>query len=561
MNYILISILLSGISFLLIKLYKFILNQLKIIDFSIFPWLIILISMFIPLINYNFSFFNNNSIDKTNSNTVASNELYTSYNHVKDLAISLSSTSDNWDVILNTIWIVGIFLFTCYYLFIVYKLINTIKYSKRSTQIIKNMSYEILISSHISVPFTIWLGKHYIVIPDDVLTKMTNEEIKMIITHEITHIKRNDIFKCYFFNIFKIIFWYNPFIHFSAKNFINDIETACDREVLHNATKSERKLYGLTLLKIGSKTKNDYALLTFSKPAKVLTKRIKLISNDTFKSIPIKIRILFLLVIISLITSIKSLFAYNDTISYYPEKKLNEMNYHTVDLKVHFKDFNGTFVMYNLKNDSMYIYNKELALERTSPDSTYKIIDSIIHLNNKTISTTNNTKKWDGVDTSINEWNKDHSLKTALQDSVNWYFESVDKNISKKKLLSYLNEVNYGNQDISGQNRPYWLESSLKISPIEQAMIMKNLQQNHGIFSKKYTNYIIKSLSNNDNKSWGKTGTAIINNHEIKGWYVGGFEKNNQQYVFATLVKKNNDANGKTAKIITEDIISSGKIK
>lgn len=68
------------------------------------------------------------------------------------------------------------------------------------------------------------------------------------------------------------------------------------------------------------------------------------------------------------------------------------MNYHTVDLKVHFKDFNGTFVMYNLKNDSMYIYNKELALERTSPDSTYKIIDSIIHLNNKTISTTNNTK-------------------------------------------------------------------------------------------------------------------------------------------------------------------------
>lgn len=324
MNYILISILLSGISFLLIKLYKFILNQLKIIDFSIFPWLIILISMFIPLINYNFSFFNNNSIDKTNSNTVASNELYTSYNHVKDLAISLSSTSDNWDVILNTIWIVGIFLFTCYYLFIVYKLINTIKYSKRSTQIIKNMSYEILISSHISVPFTIWLGKHYIVIPDDVLTKMTNEEIKMIITHEITHIKRNDIFKCYFFNIFKIIFWYNPFIHFSAKNFINDIETACDREVLHNATKSERKLYGLTLLKIGSKTKNDYALLTFSKPAKVLTKRIKLISNDTFKSIPIKIRILFLLVIISLITSIKSLFAYNDTISYYPEKNLTK---------------------------------------------------------------------------------------------------------------------------------------------------------------------------------------------------------------------------------------------
>ena len=90
-------------------------------------------------------------------------------------------------------------------------------------------------------------------------------------------------------------------------------------------------------------------------------------------------------------------------------------------------------------------------------------------------------------------------------------------------------------------------------------MILKRFYINDSLFKTKYTDLVKNSLytSKNNYKLWGKTGTAIINKHEIKGWYVGGFEQNQEPYVFATLIKKNDEANGEKAKKISEKIIKT----
>ena len=55
-----------------------------------------------------------------------------------------------------------------------------------------------------------------------------------------------------------------------------------------------------------------------------------------------------------------------------------------------------------------------------------------------------------------------------MNSSVNWYFQALDAKLGKSNLQSYIEQIGYGNQNINGELSSYWMESSLKISPIEQ---------------------------------------------------------------------------------------------
>ena len=61
-----------------------------------------------------------------------------------------------------------------------------------------------------------------------------------------------------------------------------------------------------------------------------------------------------------------------------------------------FGDYNGSFVLYNSKENSWNIYNKEQALQRLAPDSTYKIYCALFGLEEGTISPENTSIKWNG---------------------------------------------------------------------------------------------------------------------------------------------------------------------
>lgn len=62
---------------------------------------------------------------------------------------------------------------------------------------------------------------------------------------------------------------------------------------------------------------------------------------------------------------------------------------------------------------------------------------------------------------------------------TNWYFESIDKQLGASTINSYLQQIGYGNENISGDFSSYWMQSSLKISPVEQVELLKNLYRNN----------------------------------------------------------------------------------
>ena len=152
----------------------------------------------------------------------------------------------------------------------------------------------------------------------------------------------------------------------------------------------------------------------------------------------------------------------------------NDSNISYIDLSSYFNDYQGCFVLFDATTDSWQIYNKAMAQKRISPDSTYKIYSALLGLENRYITSASNEMTWNGQEYPIAEWNANQNLTTAFQNSVNWYFQSLDQTAGLETLEDFYTYINYGNHDLSGGVSSFWAESSLKISPIEQVETSDN---------------------------------------------------------------------------------------
>lgn len=96
-----------------------------------------------------------------------------------------------------------------------------------------------------------------------------------------------------------------------------------------------------------------------------------------------------------------------------------------VDWSNYFEEINGAAVIYDPAENCYQIYNQELALTRRSPCSTFKIISSLIALENGIIEPDNSTRIWSGAVFWNEDWNKDIDFSDAFHASCVWYFREV----------------------------------------------------------------------------------------------------------------------------------------
>ncbi len=133
-----------------------------------------------------------------------------------------------------------------------------------------------------------------------------------------------------------------------------------------------------------------------------------------------------------------------------------------------FGTYKGCLVLQNLGTDDILFVNQERCSERLPPCSTFKIWHAMAGLETGVLADENTKFAWDGVKRPIAAWNQDHTLATAIRDSVVWYFQKVAAGIGEERMRFWMNEVPYGNRDITGGLDHFWLDSSLRISSNEQ---------------------------------------------------------------------------------------------
>ena len=391
---------------------------------------------------------------------------------------------------------------------------------------------------------------------------ISSTDIRYMLLHELQHYKHKDILIGYLINTVNVFYWFNPLIWYFLKRIRQERELACDSAVLQLLKETEYKSYGNTLINFAETIALSPFPLTMgiSGNIKQLKGRILNIASfhqPTFKQ---KIRGYLICIFVSTIIigciPILSVYASDQTGYHFDttEKNITQLN-----LSSNFGDYTGSFVLYDQATDKWNIYNIDNASTRIPPNSTYKIYDALLGLESGIITPEHSTFTWNGEPCPFESWESDQDLTSAMHNSVNWYFQAIDSQAGFQSVKTFLQTINYSNQNTGTNIHLYWTDFSLKISPIEQVELLQNFYQNNFHFDRKNIQAVKNALllsTTSSGSLYGKTGTGRVNGKDVNGWFVGYIESDNNTYYFATNIQAPSNATGSQATEITETILS-----
>ena len=419
---------------------------------------------------------------------------------------------------------------------------------------------------HLKSPMIVGLFMPHIYIPAHLISDFKETELRYMLLHELMHYRYKDAVGNLLINAALILYWYNPFIWIAARVMRADRELACDEAVLYGLKEQEYRTYGDILINHIENVSLQSRPFAMNLRAgfKNLKNRILNISHYKRPTLPKRLAniFFFLLITLGVVTTAACLIpsaALNSYDNEYYDWNQNSDSISPLFCHRFFQGYEGSFVLFDSSDGQWYVYKPEMAVRRYSPDSTYKIYDALFALDQGLITPHNSKRIWDGKDYPFDAWRRDQDLNSAIRDSVNWYFQGLDKEIGLRKIDQYIHKIEYGNRNVGGDASDYWMESFLKISPVEQVELLKGFHENELPFSGDSLSTVKDALrieSRNNTILYGKTGTGRVDEKNINGWFVGFVETNSHTYYFAVNIHADEGASGKAAYGIALDILS-----
>lgn len=213
-----------------------------------------------------------------------------------------------------------------------------------------------------------------------------------------------------------------------------------------------------------------------------------------------------------------------------------------IDIRSEFNGVNGCAVIYDPKENKYSYYNQNMSEQEVSPYSTFKIISTLIGMQNEVIESETSTINYNGTQYPNSEWNQNLTLQEAFQSSCIWYFRQIIDQVGKDEVEKELKALSYGNADVSQWNgsninpfddlNGFWLGSSLKISPLKQVQVLSEVFEGRSLYSKEAIDVLKNIMLVEDSdaqKIYGKTGTGP----DGEGWFVGFGEREEANVYFA----------------------------
>lgn len=417
-------------------------------------------------------------------------------------------------------------------------------------------------AAYLKSPVIAGFWKPCIFLPVHLISDKNETDIRYMLLHELQHYKHKDGFINYLINLAGMIYWFNPFVWYALKEMRGDREIACDSSVLNLLKSDDYVTYGNTLINFAEKislTPFPFAS-GISGNMKQMKRRILNIVSYERPTLQKKLKSItaFLLTSILLLAFAPFVSTYVADETHY-HWNTSSKNCSEIDLTNYFGEYEGSFVLYDLKKGIWKIHDRKHAALQVAPNSTYKIYSALFGLEKGIITPENSFIKWNGTPYPFEAWNADQTLLSAMSASVNWYFEYIDEQLGKTSVQEYLHNIGYGNEDLSDDFSSYWMESSLKISPIEQVELLTRLQNQDLGFAPENVNAVKDAIhisSSSFGDFYGKTGTGRVNGQDINGWFIGFIENADNTYFFATNIQNEQHATGSKAADITLSILS-----
>ncbi|MBC7685044.1 MAG: class D beta-lactamase [Bdellovibrionales bacterium] len=366
---------------------------------------------------------------------------------------------------------------------------------------------------------------------------------QMIVEHELTHLRRRDLHWMSAGLLLQTLLWFNPFMRLLHERLCWAQELGCDRDVLASRSPMQRKAYAAALVaQLKMQRRPVHATLAFGGvSASTVAERIALIREPVLAA---RSRLARVAALAGLAAIFIGSLAFQPALAW---------RGNAASASAALQAFSCT-EMIGAATGERLVHEGQCD-ERVTPASTFNIAVSLMGYD-KGILIDQYTPALPFKE-GYADWNPAWRTATDptswLRESVVWYAQQVVAAVGEPQFQRYVQQFNYGNQDVSGDPGKdnaltmSWISSSLKISPVEQvAFLRKIVNRQLPLSAKAYdmTSRIMppQSLPN----GWvvrGKTGTAtpvLANGNDDKtrqyGWYVGWASKGQRTVVFARLV-------------------------
>lgn len=105
---------------------------------------------------------------------------------------------------------------------------------------------ELYVNPLAASPMLLGLWKPRVVLPT---AKMTEEDFRFVLLHELTHYRRRDVLYKWLVQLTVCVHWFNPLVHWMGREVERLGELSCDEAVLRRLDGAERRAYGDALLR------------------------------------------------------------------------------------------------------------------------------------------------------------------------------------------------------------------------------------------------------------------------------------------------------------------------
>ena len=197
---------------------------------------------------------------------------------------------------------------------------------------------------------------------------------------------------------------------------------------------------------------------------------------------------------------------------------------------------------------------------RLTPASTFKVPHALAAVDAGVIAGPDTTFKYNGAPVSYESWRRDHTLASAMRNSVVWYFQRVAELLGPAREREYLRRFDYGNApDVTRNVTTFWLDGTLTISPEEELRFIRRLYAGDLPASRPALEVVRSIMIQPAGKvvnatgehpfaaPWppdttlsAKTGSGTANGQTVR-WIVGHVARGSRSWVFVSCVTGGTD--------------------
>ena len=195
----------------------------------------------------------------------------------------------------------------------------------------------------------------------------------------------------------------------------------------------------------------------------------------------------------------------------------------------------GTIVIESTKTGQRFVHNETRSMKPFSPASTFKVLNTLIALEEGVIAGADSVIRWNGAHYEIDDWNRDQTLESAFKVSCVWCYQELAKSVGAENYTAYIHRSHYGELREPFDVSQFWLDGSLIISADQQVVFLKQLVTGRLPFSAR-SYATLKSIMLSEKTTlyhlYAKTGWATRNAPSV-GWYVGYLDVAEDTWLFA----------------------------